>query len=149
MSGRASIEFTVLGVPSPQAPGTTIIKGKSRFRGGISTSLKFWRQRIAQEAQAAVIAQGWELATGPLYLSCIFRLKRPQKLSEPKGRWHTKKPDLKNLVWAVEDSLTGIVYADDKQIVSYGEMHKRYAHEGEQPGVDLEVTNVEGGESDG
>lgn len=145
-----TLTITVLGAPVPQAAGTTIIKGKSRFRGGISASLKFWRQRIATEAQRAVQENGWVLADGPLYLSVLFKLRRPQKLSKPKGRWHTKKPDLKNLVWAVEDSLTGIVYADDKQIVSYGEMHKRYAHLGEQPGVDVEITtaNAEGERSE-
>jgi len=145
MSGRASIEFTVLGVPTPQAAGTTVAtKGGGHFRAGISSSLKFWRQRIATEAQRAVQENGWTLAGGPLYLSAQFNMPRPKSLPKTKQRMHTKKPDLKNLIWALEDSLTGIVYADDKQIVSYGEMLKRYASPGQQPGVDIEITNAEG-----
>lgn len=39
----------------------------------------------------------------------------------------TGKPDIKNLLAAVEDSLTGIAWADDSQVVLYPFMAKRYA----------------------
>lgn len=39
----------------------------------------------------------------------------------------TGKPDTKNLLAAVEDSLTGIAWLDDSQVVFYSFMAKRYA----------------------
>jgi Holliday junction resolvase RusA-like endonuclease len=137
-----TLQITVLGEPTPQAAGTTIVRGKSRFRAGTSRSLAFWRDRVATEAQAAVAAQGWTLADGPLQLSCEFVMPRPQ--SHPKTKWRpcTKRPDLKNLVWACEDALAGIAFADDRQITTYGRVHKRYAEPGEQSGAIIKLAEL-------
>lgn len=132
-----------MGDPRPQAAGTTIVTDKSRFRAGISKGLKFWRLRIAEEAQRAVQEQGWALAEGPVKLTCQFVMPRPKSHPKTFERPHIKKPDLKNLVWGVEDSLTGIVYADDKQVNSYGQTFKRYALLGEQSKVLIEVETEE------
>jgi len=137
-----TLQITVLGEPTPQAAGTTIVRGKSRFRAGTSKSLSFWRDRVATEAQAVITRDGWTLTEQPLQLSAEFIMPRPK--SHPKTREIpcTKRPDLKNLVWAVEDALAGIVYADDRQIITYGRIHKRYAELGEQSGATIKVAEL-------
>lgn len=52
--------------------------------------------------------------------------------------WHTKKPDLDNLIKAVKDSLTGIVYRDDGQIC-LETANKRYA---DVPGIRIVIQDT-------
>ncbi len=58
--------------------------------------------------------------TGPLAISLCFVFPRKARLrfkGKPAPRsWHTAKPDWDNLEKAVADSLSGILYVDDKQI---------------------------------
>lgn len=57
-----------------------------------------------------------EWFTGPVIVAITFALPRPQ--SAPKRVTHpTKKPDLDKLARLVCDGLTGILFADDAQIV--------------------------------
>lgn len=55
---------------------------------------------------------------------------------------HTKKPDLTNLIKALEDALQGIVYVGDQQVIGAGPgTGKRY---GATPGVMLDVYEMPG-----
>lgn len=74
------------------------------------------------------------LLTGPLRLSICFRLPRPKKhyrtgrfaqqLREDAPTLHAGVPDLAKLVRCFEDSLTGIVWDDDRQVCEYGRVRK-------------------------
>ena len=81
---------------------------------------------------------------GGICLICNFYFKPPA--STPKKKLesyynatepYTKKPDLDNLVKAVKDSLNGVLWKDDSQIV-YVLAKKRYAQEDL---VEIEVFN--------
>ena len=68
-------------------------------------------------------------------LKVIFCFRRPQshfgtgknagRLKDSAPRYHTKRPDLDNLVKFVEDALQGVFFVDDKQVV-YTEIKKIY-----------------------
>lgn len=53
-----------------------------------------------------------------------------------------KKPDFDNFGKLAADSLNGIVYADDRQIVD-GRVIKRYARQGEGPGLHIRVATID------
>lgn len=89
------------------------------------------------------IAETWKQATRnfkydreqPLYVNLVFGL--PIAKSTPKGKAeqmaqgiirHTKKPDVDNLAKAVMDSLTGVAWCDDSQVVKVS-IFKEYAKE--------------------
>lgn len=86
----------------------------------------------------------------PVVLDAKFYLPRPKYHYNSKGaikeRFQdarpTGKPDLSNLIKAVEDSLNGIVWADDSQIVHYGNSGKYYTDT--RPHIVLEIEAYEG-----
>lgn len=74
---------------------------------------------------------------GALAMGVTFFLRRPQSL--PKRERHpVKRPDLSNLLKAVEDALKGVVYRDDSQIVRL-DVEKRYDA---APGVRITLAHV-------
>lgn len=77
-----------------------------------------------------------EPLTCAVWLTAIFFLPMGQSWSEKRrakiladDEPHISRPDLKNLVAGLEDSLNGIAWKDDSQIVS----HLTFKHYGEQP----------------
>lgn len=61
----------------------------------------------------------------------IFHIQMPKSWSEKKkgsmaGRWHKSRPDLSNLLKALEDA----IFTDDSKISSYGYLCKRWARRG-------------------
>jgi len=61
--------------------------------------------------------KGDPLYKGPLHFHITFFMKIPKYLSKKDLSWHLKKPDLSNMIKFYEDICSGILYADDKQIV--------------------------------
>jgi crossover junction endodeoxyribonuclease RusA len=80
-----------------------------------------------------------ELFTGPVGIDILFVRRRPTSMPKKLTRPHTKFPDLDKLTRAVLDSMTGIVYQDDAQVVQIY-CRKRYAELGETPGILVTVT---------
>lgn len=80
-----------------------------------------WKTQVSQ---AAGSQYGGDLLRGPIELTLRFFKPRPKSHYTSKGlitksapdEW-TSKPDVLKLARGVEDSLSGIVYADDAQIV--------------------------------
>jgi Holliday junction resolvase RusA-like endonuclease len=56
----------------------------------------------------------------PLIVHAIFAFVRPKGMSEKKRPFHCVKPDLTNLMKALEDAGNGIIWQDDSQIFEMG-----------------------------
>lgn len=123
---KRSVSFCVATTPIPQA--------RPRFsRRGHAYDTKRCREYKQEIAAAAREAMGCkEPLGGALMVSCRFYFEPPKSVSSKKatamvGAWYTKKKDTDNLLKSVTDGISGIVYIDDKQIVSlHGE--KRYGY---------------------
>ena len=50
-------------------------------------------------------------------MTLLFRLPEPQRLPRRRRAWPDRRPDLDKLCRACLDSLTGIVWRDDTQVV--------------------------------
>lgn len=104
-----AIEFTVLGTPRPQGSKRHVGHG---IMVEMSKHLKPWRQEISGTALA--LGAGMFGPHVPLELTLNFYFTKPKSA---KRRAMTTRPDSSKLLRAVEDALTGILYADDAQIV--------------------------------
>lgn len=141
------IEFVVLG--RPQQRGSKLASarydrsGKPVTKDGrvltfakdANPKSKAWMDSVRTAAMEAV-GDGWEPLRAPLMLSVLFYFSRPKshygsgknaavvKASAPIA--HSQTPDLSKLMRAVEDGMTGIVYADDRQIFCYQNTRKHW-----------------------
>ncbi len=124
---RTNAAFVVQGDPAPKPVGPRTHK-----------AMGAWARYAAYKKHIGLSANGqFPLpAEGPVELSVRFYLRLPRNRSKLERRrastgldLPTGKPDLKNLIAAVEDSLTGIAWPDDSSVVSYGFAYKRWAVE--------------------
>jgi crossover junction endodeoxyribonuclease RusA len=108
------LTFDVVGRPAPQGSKKSI--GNNRF---VETSkfLPAWRRNVRDAAEQAVTVNGWVQATGPVELEIMFYLDRPSSVSTVKRPYPVVPPDIDKLIRAVQDSLTGVVYDDDSQVI--------------------------------
>jgi crossover junction endodeoxyribonuclease RusA len=124
----------VPGKPAPQ--GSTkayVVGGRARVTSDNPQTYS-WRGVVAAVVRNA-IGPGIQLPSGPVALGLEFAM--PRRASEPKRVTpaHVRKPDLDKLTRAALDALTGLVFTDDSQVVSFDRLCKRTAEIGEQPGV--------------
>jgi Holliday junction resolvase RusA-like endonuclease len=98
------------GVPVPQ--GSKSISG-SGVMYEANKNLKPWRKEVTAAA-SSVAGPNFELMQGPLIVSIWFTMPRPPTV---KRESPSVKPDLDKMCRAVLDSLSGIVYKDDAQII--------------------------------
>ena len=108
------ITFDVLGRPAPQGSKKSI--GNNRFIES-SKFLPAWRHAVRDAAEHAVTVTGWARVSGPVELEVMFYLDRPSSVSTVKRPYPTVPPDLDKLIRGVGDSLTGVVYDDDSQVI--------------------------------
>lgn len=140
----AELKFTVMGEPCAQ--------GRPRFStlGGYVKAIDPAKSRnqksyIKYLATAAAKQQGWTYTYLPLYVEIIAYMGIPKSKSK---KWRaaairgqerpTKKPDVDNLFKLVTDALSGILYNDDKQIVSC-RVQKWYS---EEPRTEVKIAEV-------
>ena len=116
------IEFRVPGVAAPQGSKKAFRTRSGRIALVESCSrVKPYRATVALAARE-VWAEG--ATHGTVGVSIAFTFKRPASHYNAKGvlragvATHPGKPDIDKLCRAVLDSLTGIIYADDSQVVS-------------------------------
>jgi Holliday junction resolvase RusA-like endonuclease len=148
-----TIAFTVPGRPAPQGSKQAFV---NKHTGRASLVEMSWRHkdwRAVVSLAAAERMSGLEpLDHGlDLNLAAVFRFCRPashygsgknSRVLKPSAPNAPRKPDLSKLVRSIEDAMTGIVYHDDDQIVSYDGTRKAWCDRWETPGVDIEVCEV-------
>lgn len=137
-----TLRFTVVGKAQPAGSKRAVPNSRDwRTRAGVTWKVidanpdaDRWKQTVATTARGALLAyarQTGESIVQPMFdvpveVSMIFRRARPESHVNTKGEPNAEglrhpfpdaKPDVLKLARAVEDALTGIVYADDARIV--------------------------------
>lgn len=136
------VRFTVHGKPVPQGSTRAFIP-KGWTRAVITTDnvkLKPWRQQITDTA----LSLGFHKINGdgiaplfdrdtPVEVTMNFYFSKPKSAAKRRGM--TVRPDCDKLVRSIADAITGVLIADDAQIV---EFHAR-KHYGGPERVEIEV----------
>lgn len=105
---KRAIHFTIPGAPQPWS--------RARYNGKTG---RFYKSDTEQNYRAKVVgyfraAKGFELI-GPLAVELTFYMPRPKTV---KNVWACTRPDIDNLQKIIADSLNGLAYKDDCQIVN-------------------------------
>lgn len=126
--------FYVPGKPAPQGSKRHVGRG---IMVESCKELGPWRERVALAAHNATLGQ--PLLSGAINLALDFVLPRPKSAPKRSTPPAVKRPDVDKLARACLDAITGIIVADDSQIV---DLHatKRLAELGETPGVKVTVS---------
>jgi Holliday junction resolvase RusA-like endonuclease len=117
-----TLEFIVLGEPTPE--GSTKAYYIKKLDRTVTThqnkkELGAWRNRVATEAQRALECREWTSDSCSAYVVEVeFVLSRPASVPAHRRIHPIVKPDIDKLVRAINDALTGILFADDCQVVS-------------------------------
>ena len=122
------ISFSCDGTPVPQG-SMKIINGHILHSQG--SALAVWRSTIALSARFA----GAKPVDGAIGIDITFRVKRPKTV---KREYPTVAPDLDKYIRGVLDSLTGIGYIDDSQVIDIN-AKKVYS---DTPGADIKLFAV-------
>lgn len=159
-------------VPGSAKPKGSVVKGRWGGYHDTAKGIGDWLDSVSTQARAAMNSrwrrnQKMQPAIAPMFdeavmLRADFVMPAPKTFTPPvwlKGQnlfWrtlfrdgtppHVKKPDVSKLLRGIEDAMTGIVWQDDSQVVG-ADVTKRYAHEGETPGVLIMVSTADLGES--
>lgn len=137
VEARLNVGFEVVGLPLPQGRARARVvqpygqRAYARFYDPPRSAN--WKQTIMLQALPYRPAKPSERA---IFLRLTFRMPRPKSLAKRVSQ-HTKKPDLDNLVKAVQDALRGVFYRDDSQIAELQAV-KRYSP---TPGVTVAVSD--------
>ena len=95
------------------------------------SALAVWRSTIALAARFA----GAKPVEGPVGIEVVFRVRRPKTV---KREFPSVAPDLDKYLRSCLDSLTGICYQDDSQVVDI-KAKKVYS---ETPGADIKIFQI-------
>lgn len=134
-----SISFTI--------PGHPVAQGRPKFarmgKGVRAYDPKKSRDyKATVQAHAVVAVAGRKPIEGPvrLVLEAYFPCPRSdyRKRKPRLARWHTKRPDIDNVVKGIKDALSGVVWLDDSQVCRV-ECVKMIAAQGEAPRVTVQV----------
>jgi Holliday junction resolvase RusA-like endonuclease len=139
--------ITVLGEPQPAGSKRAFVNPKNgrAIVTDANKKAKPWQREVKQAASEAYAG---ELIRGPVSLRLTFIRPRPKghfgtgrnadaiKPSAPD--FPTTRPDALKLARAVEDALTGVLWADDAQITEE-QLYKRY---GEPARCEIEVREL-------
>ncbi len=108
------IRFTVYGKPQPQGSTRAFVKNGRAIVTSDNKNLKPWRQQISDTAfiEFGAIPYAGD-GQEAIAIDLRFYFQAPKK----RRMMPTVKPDLDKLIRAILDSLTGIAYRDDSQVV--------------------------------
>jgi Holliday junction resolvase RusA-like endonuclease len=136
---------------TPRTAGSKRFVGRTKAGRGILVDMsgkagEDWRQRVAQVAAEARDKAGWQLCRGAVRLDVTFYRARPKSHFTAKGTLRKRapahcstRPDRTKLLRSCEDSIVGVLIADDAQIVA-GEAVKVW---GDWDGCEMLLTRLE------
>lgn len=118
------ISFFVPGIPVPKGSARAFVNRYTGRAAVVQTNAdkqKPWASLITMMAQDKKLRP----VAGKIRLRLSFYMPRPKSHFKSNGiiktsfklLEHVKKPDLDKLIRCVLDALTGVVYADDSQVV--------------------------------
>lgn len=111
-----SIEFSVPGDP------IALKRHRTFNRGGRSLQFDPSAGDKADFLAKAMQNKPSQPFSGPVVISLYFYFKRPKNHYNSKGlkpgqpSWHSKRPDIDNLIKFVLDALNGVYFKDDAQV---------------------------------
>lgn len=122
-----TVRFTAFGVPQPQGSARMVPVGvpcpRCHRRDQLITSdnpkMKPWRETIRK----ALDAEDPQLIDGPVRVSLRFMMPRPKGHLGTRGllpsapAYPVVRPDVDKLARAALDAMTGLLFADDAQVV--------------------------------
>lgn len=114
IAGRPETQGSMRAYPGRNGGAFLVQGGSAKHR----ERLEDWRQAIRTEV-AAILPADWELVQGPLELLASFGMLRPSYHPKKRRTWpiSARSGDIDKLCRAVLDSLTGVVWADDSQVL--------------------------------
>lgn len=129
------LDVFVPGQPRPQ--GSKRALGRGRMVES-SIHVGAWRDRVGYHAMQARTGQPPIDRLIPVRLVLVFVMPRPASAPKKTTPAAIRQPDLDKLIRAVGDSLSGVIYSDDAQVV---QIHatKRVAGLDETAGVHIRV----------
>ena len=117
----SELTFTAYGTPRPQGSAKAFVRGNRAFITSDNAKLKPYRHTLTQVALEELrrnVPEGPLCSRGiGVEVSITFVLAKPKS----KAKRVTEvvvKPDVDKLCRAVLDSLTGVAYEDDSQVVA-------------------------------
>lgn len=131
-----AVSFSVEGVPAPK--GSKVV-----WRGRLVEDNKRtmpWVRDIRTAALAAMRGRSPFPVRAPVAVQLVFALRRPASARNRPAP--SVRPDGDKLARAVLDALTGVVYADDAQVVSLS-VDKMYVNHPYATGVYIRVAEWE------
>ena len=116
----SELRFIAYGTPRPQGSVKAFVRGNRASITSDNTKLKPYRHTLTQVAMEKLSEMGLQAPLCPrgvaVEVSVLWTLAKPK--SKPKRVTQpTCKPDTDKLCRAVLDSLTGVGYEDDAQVV--------------------------------
>lgn len=125
------VEVRVPGRPAPQGSKNYLGGGRARES---SPHLPGWRADLREGVRAA-LPDGWEPACGPVTALLDFAMPRPKYMVGRVTRPHLGKPDVDKLARAALDAAKDGGLLHDDSVVTGLYACKRYAEDGEAPGL--------------
>lgn len=147
-----TLTIIIPGAAQPAGSKRAVPSRNGKFASVIDANPKAsdWKRLVALAAKQQLPA-GFSLIRGPIRtLTTFFRVRPASHYGSGKNAgvlkpsapmWPTPKPDATKLWRGTEDALTGIVWADDAQIVDQRQV-KRYAPDGKGASVIIEITEL-------
>lgn len=137
------VTFRVAGHPITQGSKRAfVVGGQARLVESAGQRHKDWRHAVGDAARLAYADR--PPMTGPIEITATFELQPPKSKPKRRRTWPTgqRSGDLSKLMRCIEDSLTGVVYIDDSQIVRYRDITKDWAGPA-GPGVTITITPID------
>lgn len=138
------LTFIAFGTPQPQGSSKAFVHGGRAYITSANPKMKPYRHTLTQVASDTMEQIGNSLPLFPrpeaVNVSVVWTLEKP-KSTPKKVVYPTKKPDADKLLRAVLDSLTGVAYEDDSQVVRVS-ARKEY---GVPEKTEVTVTSIEEG----